>query len=168
MRSGIYAVGRYLVLDHSFGLEMQILLGRSPYYRRLGQHHYSLMGSAYAQFILGANHAHGFHSAYLRLLDLEISGKNRTYPGKENFLSCSHIGRTAHYCKRLGATVINLSDMQMIAIRMGLTLNHSSHNNSGQPSGDLFTFLNSIHFYAYGGHSFCYLRRTEFALQIVL
>ena len=58
--------------------------------------------------------------------------------------------------------------MEVVAVRMGLAFEYLSHNHSGKATGNLFTFLNSVHLDAYRGPRFRDLGGSKVTLQIVL
>ena len=71
-----------------------------PRLRRVIEHHDAVMVSAHAQFILGTNHAHRNFSSDFAFLDLERLTSHGMQGGPDggngNFLTFSHIARTAY------------------------------------------------------------------------
>ena len=94
---------------------MKIFLGRGPWNGIRVKHHYTVMGSAYSELVLCADHAERLHPAYLRLLYLEVLTEHRADSGKKHLLSCSHIRSPAHHLEQLPAvTGVQSGYVQMV------------------------------------------------------
>ena len=57
--------------------------------------------------------------------------------------------------------------MQMVGIRMRLTLDHFSHDHTGQATRNLFLLLHGVYFDAYVRHRVSDLRRSQVKFEII-
>ena len=156
----IHTVGGDFVFDDGLGGQVQILLGRSAHGGVGRKHHY-------AELVFRADHAERLHAAYLALLDLEVSWQHGADAGEEHLLAGGHIGSAAHDGKGLGAAVVNLRDVQMVRIGMGLAFQHFRHHHACEAAGNGFRLLQRIHLDTDGCHYVRHLLRRKVALQII-
>ena len=126
----------------------------------------AVMAVSDTEFIFRANHTEGFHATYLGFLYLEITRKNGSESGKQDFLSGCHVRCSADYGKRLARTIIDLGNMEMVGIRMSFTLKYFRHYNAGKTAGDLFFLRYGINFNSDGCHGISNLLRRKVALKI--
>ena len=168
VRSRIDPVGSNLVFDDRLALQSKIFLCRSSYHRVLRQHHNAVVTASYAELVLRANHSEALDSADLGLFDFEFARKDCPQSGEEHLLTSGDVGRTADDLKRFGASVIDLGNVQVVAVGMHLALQHLCDHNPGKAAGNGFAFLNTVNFNADGGHSICNPVNVETAFQIVL
>ena len=142
MRGCIHAVGSDLILNHRLRLKVEIILGRSTHDGLGLENHYAGMVFANAEFICGADHAEGLHSADLGFLDLEITGKDGAESREEDLLSGSDVGGAADHGYGIAVAGIDLGDVEMVRVGMRLALQDLGHDHTGESAGDLFLFLN--------------------------
>ena len=167
MRSGIYTVGGYLILYYGFILEAKIFLCRNAYGGVFRKDHNAVVAGAYSKFILSADHTEAVYPADLGLLDLEVSGEDGAQACKEDFLPCRHVGSAANHGERLRGAVIHGGDMEVVAVRVRVTGEHLSHNNSLETAFHHFPGFHAVYLYADGGHCLRHLFRGEVTLKIL-
>ena len=168
VRRCIHAVGCDLILDHGFGLEVQVVLGGSADDGIGLEHHDAGMVFADAELVSRADHAERLNAADLGFLDLEIAGKDGAEGGEKDLLAGGDIGSTADHGDRLAVTGVHLRDVQVIGVRMRFAFEHFGHHYAGETSGDLFLFFDRIHLDAYRGDGIRHLGGSEIELKIVL
>ena len=146
---GIDAVGGYFIFDDRRALNVEIFLGRHTH-RCIGREHLdAVVTGTDAEFILGTYHSETLDSADFGFLDFEIAREHSSELGKEDFLSCCHIGSTAYYLDRLRSTVIYGSHVEMVRVRMGLAGEHLGNDHIFKAALYDLRFLNRVNFYSY-------------------
>ena len=122
VRCSIHTVGCKTDFNDRLCLETEIFLCRSSHNCLRVKDHDTVMRLTYTEFILCADHTKRLDTAYLRLLDLEIFAKYRTYCSKKNLLSCSYIRRATNDLEKLRCACIELCYMEVVRIRVLHTL----------------------------------------------
>ncbi len=168
MGSRVHAVRGNFIFNHRLGLEAQVVLCGHADFRIGRQHQDACMVIADSEFILGADHAEGFHAPDLRLLDLEAAREDGADPGEKDLLACRYVWSSADHGQRLGSPVIHRRDVQMIGIRMGFAGKYFSDHHSGQSAGNFLLLLHGIHLNADRRHRICDLSGAEIGFQIIL
>ena len=98
VRQGIGTVGSDVYLDEPVALQMVILCGRSAYHSVVREHDDARMRAAYANLVLGTNHAQRLHTTQLRLLDYKLLVtvvEHATQIGYNHLLAGCYVGRSA-------------------------------------------------------------------------
>ena len=119
-REAVGTVGRDLEVEHRIGKAAPG--GKRLTQRRiLGQFHDAIMAASQVELALRADHAAALDTAQLRLLDLEVTGQNRTDGSDGDLEPSAYVGRSAHDLRRLGAIAkVDGRHRHMIAVGMGL------------------------------------------------
>ncbi len=126
---------------------------------------------AYADFILGANHAFRLFAAYFGFLDdkLLVSViKHRADGCYYHFLSCCYVWRPAYDRDEASVSQIHRRDMQVVGIRMVFASLHFADNQALQSSADGFELFITADFQTDGGQYFTNLFDAQVCFQIVV
>ncbi len=78
-----------------------------------------------------------------------------------------HVGSAADHGHRLRRAVINLSDMEVVGIRMRHTFKDFRHDNPGESAGNLLLFLHGINLDTNVRHRVSNLLRGQVKLEII-
>ena len=104
-------------------------------HRRISrQLHQAVIALAHLQLCLRAQHAVGLNATQLGLLDLEVARQFSTDHGERDFQARAHVGRAAHYLKRLG-TIADLANAQLVGIWVLLGAQHLAHHHTTEYTG---------------------------------
>ncbi len=87
------------------------------------------------QFDLRAEHAVGFDTAQLGLLDLEVARQLGTDHGERHFQARAHVRRAADYLEGL-RTVADLADAQFVGVRVLFGAQYFTDHHAAEFAGD--------------------------------
>ena len=135
VRKRIATVGRDVNLYQPIALHVIIFCSRSAHHRIVGQHNDAVVRRAHTNFVFGTNHAHRLHAAQFALLDSETFIaiiEHAAQIGHNHLLPGGHIGSAANNLARHIASQINLRDVQVVAVGMGLAREHLPHEKAFQ------------------------------------
>ena len=137
-------VGGDVYLDNPVALKVIILCGRHTHGSIFGQNDDAVVARADAYLVLSTYHSARFHTAQLRLLDVELLVavvQSAAQVGHDDLLSGCHIGRAANYLAWFLAAKVHRGHVKMVAVGVHF-------------AGEHFAYVESLEAAAYALHLF--------------
>ena len=170
MRAGIGAVGGDIDFDEPVALKAVVLGSGCAHDSVGGQHDDAAVVGAYANLILGADHAVGLDAAQLALLDdellvavVELGAEG----GHDDLLAGSHIGRAADNLLHLGGADVHGADVHVVAVGMCFAGEHLAHDKALEASLDGLYFFHAIYFETCRSEGCCDFLRRQGCLDVL-
>ena len=151
VRSAVDAVRREVNLNHIIVVDAVVVASRGANSHVVGQHDDAAVVGAYANFILGANHAARLNATNFRFLDskflvaiVELSANS----GNNHLLTGSHVRSTAHNLGGFAVAKVYSGDVQVVAVGVFNAGEHLANHKALQTALDSFNFFYAVGFEA--------------------
>ena len=173
VRRSVDTVGREAYGYQEVVLDMQILLSGHTHASIGRKLHDALVAPAYAELVLGAEHAERLDAAYLAALDLELllaaaRVEHAADGGAQHFQTLAAVVGAADDLERSLRTHVDRGYVEVVGIGMILACQHLGHDHTGQPAADRLYLLEAFDLQSYVGQYLRYALGRQIGRDILL